>query len=325
MSRPALILTVLLASFAAFNLAFSAAVAVGWRWRIARGAAAPAGERAKTLLRLRLVPVLASAAITFGVVVPAFLMFEPVRESEAAGPIVIALAAIAVALLLSALVIAAITSIRTRSAARHWLRAGVPLDVDPPAGVPAYAIDSVTPIVALVGVFKPRLVAAQSVIDACTARELTAIVAHERGHLHARDNLKRWLMACAPDALRWTPIHREIETAWHDAAEDAADDAATAGDAASRLHLAELLVKIARLAPAPAWRAATVSPFVEPGGLDRRVRRLLLDAGESEIKRRLQVRVVAFAAIAAAPSIVWQPAILEGLYGAVEAVIAFGR
>ena len=41
-------------------------------------------------------------------------------------------------------------------------------------------------------------------------RNLPTIVAHERGHLHARDNLKRWLMTCAPDVLRWTPLHREI-------------------------------------------------------------------------------------------------------------------
>src|SRR5688500_13374191 len=98
--------------------------------------------------------------------------------------------------------------------------------------MPVFAIDSVAPIVALVGAFRPRLFAARSVIEACTGGDLAVIVAHERGHLHSRDNLKRWLMACLPDALRWMPMHHEIVAAWHDAAEDAADDAATPGDAA---------------------------------------------------------------------------------------------
>ena len=43
----------------------------------------------------------------------------------------------------------------------------------------------------------------------------------------------------------------------------------------ARADLAALLVKIAGLAPMAPWTAATVSPFVEADGLDRRVRRLL--------------------------------------------------
>jgi beta-lactamase regulating signal transducer with metallopeptidase domain len=187
-------------------------------------------------------------------------------------------------------------------------------------------IESPAPIVALVGVFKPKLVAARSVIDACTTAELNTIVAHERGHLHSRDNLKRWVMACAPDALRWTASHNEIAAAWHDAAEDAADDAATAGDEGSRVDLAQLIVKIARLAPAPAWREATVSPFVEPGGLNRRVRRLL-ESGRNPQQRsqpRLRRAMLLMTGVVAAWTIA-QPRSLETLYHAIEAVIRFGR
>jgi Zn-dependent protease with chaperone function len=324
MSRPALILAVALASYAVFNIAFSIAVAAAWRLRF-RSRVSTAAAHARTLVRLRLSPIVAALILTAALVVPAFVMFEPVRESEDTGPLLIVLALIAIGQLAGAAAIAAATSLRTHAAAQHWLRGGVPLDVDPPAGVPAYAIDSLAPIVALVGVFKPRLVAARCVIDACTAGELTAIVAHERGHLQARDNLKRWLMACAPDALRWTPLHYEIERAWHDAAEDAADDAATGSDAASRVDLAALLVKIARLAPAPAWRDATVSPFVEPGGLDRRVRRLLVETSTEPARPSYFLGAVAMVAIALAVSILAQPAAAERLYGAIEALVAFGR
>jgi beta-lactamase regulating signal transducer with metallopeptidase domain len=202
-------------------------------------------------------------------------MFEPYHDSEQVGPVLPVLSALAIGQLTASLAFATFTALRTRIVTRTWLRSGTPLEVTPPAGVPAYAIDSAAPIVALVGVFSPKLIAARAVIDACTNEELTAIVAHERGHLHARDNLKRWLMACAPDALRWTSIHQEISAAWHAAAEDAADDVATGGDDGARVNLAALIVKIARLAPEAAWPAATVSPFVEQDGLARRVRRLL--------------------------------------------------
>jgi beta-lactamase regulating signal transducer with metallopeptidase domain len=127
----------------------------------------------------------------------------------------------------------------------------------------------------MVGVFNPKLLASNSVINVCTANEIACIAGHERGHFDARDNLKRWIMASLPDMLRWTAVHREIVDAWHDAAEDAADDATTGGEAMARAELAALLLKVVRLAPAPLWKAAVVSPFVEQHGLERRVRRLL--------------------------------------------------
>ena len=217
------------------------------------------------------------------------------------------------------------TLARTRAAARAWLQSARPLDVDPPAGVPAYTIESPAPIVALVGVFAPKLIAARTVIESCTIEELTAIVAHERGHLQARDNLKRWLMACAPDALRWTPIHQEIAAAWHDAAEDAADDVATRGDERARANLAALLVKIARLTPGAAWPAATVSPFVENDGLDRRVRRLL-DAGRTPLGRRVTLVATRRSSCSAHASL-HRVARRRStrIYLVVEAVIALGR
>jgi hypothetical protein len=327
MSRPALVVTVALASYALFNVVLSTAVCAAWRLHVARRESMSASRRARTLLRLRTIPIAGAIAITFAAALPAFVIFEPERASETPGLLVILLAAVALAQLAASGAIAIVTSLRTRAAARYWLDAGVPLDVDPPAGVPAYAVESAAPIVALVGAFKPKLVAARSVIDVCTASELTAIVAHERGHLHAHDNLKRWLMACAPDALRWTPVHHEIATAWHDAAEDAADDAATLGDAVLRTNLAALIVKIARLAPAPAWREATVSPFIEPGGLNRRVRRLLTAGTTEEGKPGRDVRraLILVTAVVVAAAIITQPATLERLYVAIEAVIDVGR
>lgn len=323
MSRPLLITTVALASYALFNIILSVVVAGAWRGVMDRGDASRQTTRA--LLWLRALPALGAVTASLGGVVPAFWLFEPARASEMAGPIVLALAAIGLLQLAASAWIAAATAWRTRMAAREWLRRGEPLDVRPPAGVPAYAIDSLAPIVALVGVFKPRLIAARSVINACTATELNAIVAHERGHLHSRDNLKRWVMACAPDALRWTQVHHEIAARWRNAAEDAADDAATGGDTDSRVDLAALIVKIARLAPRPDWRDATVSAFVEQDSLDRRVRRLLTAASPAQPPTNAAAWTAALAALAAAAVMILQPASLERLYFATEAMIRFGR
>ena len=237
MSRSLLIASVALASYAALNFAISLVVATVWRRLPAHHARVSPAARARQLVWLRACPSVGAALLALTVITPAFAIFEPERASEMAGPLVIVLALTALVQIGASTVMAAATLARTRAAAGAWLKSAVPLDVDPPAGVPAYTIESPAPIVALVGVFTPKLIAARTVIESCTTEELTAIVAHERGHLHARDNLKRWLMSCAPDALRWTPWHQEIAAQWHDAAEDAADDAATRGDQRARVDL----------------------------------------------------------------------------------------
>jgi Zn-dependent protease with chaperone function len=326
MSRAALTTVVAFASFALFNGIASIVAAAVWRVVLRRRATTRAAQRAQTLIRLRLFPTLAAVAITSLVVLPAFAIYEPETSSENAGPVVTILAAVGALQLAVSIAIAATASRRTRAVARRWLRGSLPLSVNPPAGVPAYVIESPAPIVALIGVFKPTLVAARKVIDACSTDELTTIVAHERGHLHSRDNLKRWLMACAPDALRWTRVHGEIAAAWHNAAEDAADDAATGAGASARVELAALIVKIARLSSVPAAQLATVSPFVEPATLNRRVRRLLDEhTGPGNPPSTTPWIAFAIAGAAAAALVAARPAVLEPIYLAAEALIRFGR
>ncbi len=323
MSRPMLIAVVGLSAYSTLNPLFSLAVGLAWRAGVLDDASLTSAARARRLAWIRAIPTLASALLTLIVVVPAFAWFEPHHGTEQVGPILPMLAALAVAQWTAALWLAIVSAVRTRMIAQAWLRAGTPLDVQPHAGVPAYTIDSLAPIVALIGVFSPRLIAARAVIDACTREELTAIVSHERGHLHARDNMKRWLMACAPDWLRWTPLHQEVCAAWHDAAEDAADDVATGGDDRARVQLATLLVKIARLAPETVWPAATVSPFVQPDGLARRVRRLLApEAAAADARSRVPLIALGSAALTTGLA---SPGAMNAIFDVVETLVAFGR
>jgi Zn-dependent protease with chaperone function len=206
---------------------------------------------------------------------------------------------------------------------RDWLRTSSPLPVD--AVMPAFVIESYSPILALVGVFSPKLVAAKTIVDACSAEELARVVGHERGHLVARDNFKRWLMASLPDTLRWMPIHSEIVEAWHHASEDAADDATTGGDPVARAELAALLLKVVRLAPQPLWQSAIVSPFVERDGLERRVRRLV----QPDLEPPAPLAIVPMLAVAAiaigALAVVSSPVALELIFEAFERLVAIGR
>lgn len=323
MSRPMMIVLVGLSAYAVLNLLFSAALALAWRARLVDNPALTSAARAQRFAFLRALPAVAAAIVTLIIVVPAFAIFEPPHEGEQVGPVLPMLAVMAIGQFAASLGLAVAGAVRTRVVARAWLRAGTPLDLHPPAGVAAYAVDSPAPMVALVGVFSPKLIAARAVIDVCSPEELTAIVSHERGHLQARDNMKRWLMTCAPDALRWTPIHHEISAAWHDAAEDAADDVATGGDDGARLNLAALLVKIARLAPETPWPAATVSPFVQDDGLARRVRRLLDPAAATTDTAAIWPLAALF--FAALVSTVGFPGVFEGVFAAVETLVAFGR
>jgi beta-lactamase regulating signal transducer with metallopeptidase domain len=325
-TRAALILTVAFAAYAAISSVLALLVGVAWRaGYLARTQADPAGK-ANRLVALRITPAVLGFLLSAGVVLPVYLAFEPVRDYEPVGPIPIVLAAIGVMVVFAASCVAARTAFLTRRIKQQWLRSATALEMGPAAGVPAYVVDAPSPMVALVGVFSPRLIAARSVIDACSAEELAAIVAHERGHLHARDNFKRWLLTCAPDVMRWTRVHASIVAAWRDAAEFAADDAATRGKEEARVDLAALLLKIARLAPPRFATPAGVSTFADKEGLDRRVRRLLTPSQE---KLRASWQLLAPATLGltllAVIVAVTSPADFKEIYEIVELSIAFGR
>jgi hypothetical protein len=123
MSRSALIVLVGLSAYCLLDLAISLVVAIVWRTRAVAPSNLPPTVRARRLLHLRLVPAFAALAITLLVVVPAFVIFEPPSTGEPVGPVLAALASLA----LLQLSVAAITAARsiwlTRRVEREWLAA----------------------------------------------------------------------------------------------------------------------------------------------------------------------------------------------------------
>src|SRR5262245_61736716 len=266
-----------LAAFASAGVA--GAVAVPWLWRrlVAPGPAA----RAAALTRLRLFPAALAVSASL-LAVTSFLLFEP-RTDEYTGEGLIALAGFAGVLIAGALACWFALAGLTRRTSRAWLATARPIALDG-ATVPAVTVTTSFPIVAVIGVRAPRLVVAQSVLDACSPAELRAIVAHEQGHLDRRDNLRRALLTIAPDVLSWLPISGRMLSAWHDATEEAADDVADRLGANGRIDLAQALIKVARLAQTvPLEGALPASALYRGESIDRRVRRLIAPQAEPDM------------------------------------------
>jgi Zn-dependent protease with chaperone function len=263
---------VVLAAFCCANAV--AACAAAWQWRHRAAPAAPQ-DRASFLLRIRLLPLVASvlwSALAMG----AFLLFESRRSDERTGVVLELLAVVGGALLLSAAVRLAVTLTRHRRVVRGWFAAAEPITLSG-ISIPAVAIESAFPIVAVVGIFRPTLVIARNVLDACTAEELAAILAHECRHITRGDNLRRTLLIALPDPLGWLAVGREIDSAWHDASEEVADEAPgfDRGEA-GRVALASALIRVAKMVPAGLPLAEIPASALYRGEpLEQRVRRLL--------------------------------------------------
>ena len=227
-------------------------------------------------LALRLSPALVSVLFVVVVFLPSYRRYEPREVVEGFEVSLTALAIVATAIIGSAVVRGATAWRRAAQRTADWMRAARPLALSG-ISMPAFAIDTDAPVMALVGVLRPRLLITQPVLDALTDEELSATVAHELGHRRAFDNLKRLAMRAAPDLLSATRVARALERRWAVASEHAADRGAGDGDLA-RCALAAALVKVARLTPPSTSIGEPISALVDGGDITSRVRRLLDDA-----------------------------------------------
>ncbi len=272
------LIVIALAAYGAASLAASAIVILCWR----RVAAADRSN-ADRLFKWRVAPAAGACAVSL-LTVFAFARFEPRAGLERTGFLLLAMAVIAIAVLITAAVRLAAGHLLTRRALRAWLVSAEPA-VLPGVPIPASIVASHFPIVAIVGILRPRMIIARSVMDACSPNELCAIVAHERWHLRRRDNARRALLAAVPDAVAWLPFSRRASLQWHVAAERAADDAAVASMPAGRVHLASALLRVARLAPPNQRAVVPVSALYRGENIQARIRRIFDDSPASVAAR----------------------------------------
>jgi Zn-dependent protease with chaperone function len=307
------VLVVALSSFAMGSLAGSALVP--WLWR--RVGSGTAAARATALLRIRALPfALATGSLVLAVL--SFLVFEPRRPDERMGMVLISLAAAGIVFLAAAGLRLARLLFVTRRLERAWMANADVVRLEG-LDVPTYAVSSSFPIVALIGIVRPRMIVARSVLAACSRQELRAIIAHELGHLLRRDNLTRAVLALSPDVLAWLPLSDRLALAWHDAAEEAADDHAAVLGEDGRLSLAEALIRVARLAP-PGSAAVIVpaSALYRGENVNQRVRRLLAPPAAAAVPLSPGWRAAVTAAILASAALA-----LHAIHELLEAAVTF--
>jgi beta-lactamase regulating signal transducer with metallopeptidase domain len=271
-----LLCLVLLATFGLSSLLLSGLVALAWRAGVKQIAATSAD-----FLTLRLLPVAGAVLLAFTVVLPAFLRHEPQRQSEAAGPLLVMLAAFSLVCATHAIW----RGWRACIAARALLNHGRAERRVVESGQEVRLVDVAEPLTAVIGVWHPRIITAESVRSTCSQDEFRQVIAHETAHIRARDNLKLLLLVAAPDALAWTALGATLRDHWRIAAEREADRRATGDDPEKRLALASALIKVSRLvncgdrtrlAPSMAVAvddvAGRVRLLLKPAALDRPAR-----------------------------------------------------
>ena len=321
-----------LTALLALNAAASALAEVVWRAVRSRSSRWAAEARARFLFALRVLPPALAAAFVFALVVPAYVLTEPQHTDETVGAKLLILAAASAAGLLAATWRIARTWWATRRLAREWLRRAEPVAVEG-VTIPAYRILHRFPVIAVVGVLRPRLFIASQIFDALGADELAAALAHERRHVEARDNFKRAALQTSQDALLFAPLGRTLARAWARDCELAADESAASESPAAALSLASAIIKISRLIPAGARPTLPAGAHLlggEEDDLSRRVRNLLRLAATGG-RRRLPQRSPALSLLswtfrlglcAAALFVIAQPSVLRVAHTAIEQVVA---
>lgn len=320
-----LALTVLLA----VNSIVSLGMAVVWKLAKNYLSRFSARTRAEILFAMRAVPP-ATALVCVGLfLIPAYVNYEPVATTEVVSKKLAALAFFSAAGLALASWRICRSWLATRSLLQSWLREAEPIHLTG-VGVPAFRIRHSFPIIAVVGTLRPRLFIAEQVLRTLKEPELAAAIAHEHGHLQARDNLKRSTLRACSNLLLVVPFGRSLDHAWAGAAEAAADEHAAATNPESALNLASALVKIAKLVPSGARANVPVAAYLvgieETQGVKTRIQRLIELASHGFRQPQIAgARLIPLASLAAfflcLTILAGNPKVLFGVHGLIEHVV----
>src|SRR5262245_7006800 len=268
-----------LAALLTLNTFMSLLTSAAWQALRERAERWPAAARAQLLFALRVFPSIIAIICVGALILPAYIENEPRQVVEPVSLKLALLAAISAVGFLLALWRGVAAWVATRNLINDWLRAAEPIHSADLAQIPipAYRVRHPFPVLAIVGAFRPKLFIADHLFQTLTGEELDAAIAHESGHFATMDNLKRACLRICRDALAIVPSGKNLDRAWAEASELAADEHAAKGGGAVALDLASALVKIARLVPEgvrPAIPAGALLIGDDAGGIARRVRRL---------------------------------------------------
>jgi hypothetical protein len=253
--------------------ALSVAVCLGWRmvWlSIQQGSARRCAD---VLFALRVAPFLVAAGVTLVFAVPSFLLLEPHSAVEPMGLVPVLLGVGGIAVMLAGAWNAALAWMRASRTVARWSSEARVIGSSPLGSKDSVSVlraSAAAPPLTAAGILRPRVWLSGAAEFVLSERELLSALRHEVVHVQRRDNLRKLILR-----LVAFPEMAQLESAWREATEMAADDAAVSS-ASEALDLAAAVIKLSRLAPLEPPAELTTALVHSPAeSLNARVERLL--------------------------------------------------
>ncbi len=258
-------------SFAVFVLiycALSLAVVLTWRKALGWLQQNPVHRVSNILFALRMFPLLTALLITAAFTVPSFLLLEPRAIEEPLEGFPLALGMTGIGLAVYGIYNAIHALIRANKNVSEWTRDSESSEA--PVPVPVVRIRRSIPAMTAAGILHPKVLVSGSAEFMLTPAELQVALNHELAHVRRRDNLKKLVMRFVA-----FPGMAGLESAWLEATEMAADDAAVS-NTGEALDLAAALIKLSRMARPEESSDLTAALIHSPSSLmNARVERLI--------------------------------------------------
>jgi beta-lactamase regulating signal transducer with metallopeptidase domain len=253
--------------------ALGLAVVLVWKRVWVYGQQSSARRCADLLFALRLLPFLAAIGVTLVLAVPSFLLLEPHAVEEPTGVVPISLGLCGIVLMLAGVWNAVRALVRASRTVARWSSEARVIGYSPADSGKSLAVlrtPAPTPPLTVAGILRPTLWLSGPAEFVLTERELNSALRHEMAHVGRRDNLRKLLLR-----LVAAPGMRQLETAWRESTEMAADDDAVS-NTSEALDLAAAVIKLSRLVslelPAELTTALVHSPAES---VNARVERLI--------------------------------------------------
>jgi beta-lactamase regulating signal transducer with metallopeptidase domain len=262
-------------SFSIFVMLYSALSLVVWGlWRNMGlvSQVSSAKRYADLLFALRVLPFAVATGVTLALAVPSFLLLEPRAVNEPMGIVPVVLGLCGMAVMLVGMWNGATALLRASRAVAQWSQARAigSRGVESRGSVPVLRVSGAPPPLTAAGILRSSIWLSRAAEFVLTERELQSALRHEVVHVRRRDNLRKLILR-----LVAFPGMAEMESAWREATEMAADDAAVS-NAAEALNLAAAVIKLSRLAPLEPPAELTTALVHSPAeSLNARVERLI--------------------------------------------------
>jgi Zn-dependent protease with chaperone function len=274
-------------SLAVFVLLYvSLSVAVSQGWNLMRRVFRPRSARgsADLLFVLRIFPLALSSAVTLAFTLPSFLLLEPRSTNEAIGSVPMVLGFCCLVLIGAGITRVSMAQMRASRALRKWLDGSNLMEskiMESSDVVPIFRTGGNAPTLTVAGVCAPKVLVSEAAVAMLNPPELRTALRHEIAHVLRYDNLKKLLFRFSA-----FPAMADLEDAWSQETEMAADDAAVSSfrDA---LDLAAALIKVSRLGPIESSGELTMALLHSSTALSARVQRLVAwDKARKQTYRR---------------------------------------